>query len=173
MADDDKGKDAPAKGDDKDEPLGDAGKRALQAERERAKKAEADLKAARDELDKLKADNDASKSEMDKVRDEIAALKKDAEESQARAMRAEVAQSKGLTAAQAKRLSGASREELEADADELLEAFKPSDDGKGDDKPTTGRPKEKLRPDPGDSGEPQRSGQELADEVWKRTRGES
>lgn len=148
----------PAKGsnddDKKDEPLGDAGKRALDAEREARRKAEADAKTAREELDKLKADSDTTKSEQQKAQERLDKLEQDLAESNARALRAEVAQSKKLTPAQAKRLAGSTREELEADADELLEAFKPADDssegeGEGDKKATEqplGRPKEKLTP---------------------------
>lgn len=194
MADDDK----PAKGDDdkKDDggALGDAGKRAIAAEREARRKAEADLKTARDELAQVKADQDSSKSEIQKVLDKVDALTKRAEEAERKALVAEVAQAKGLTASQAKRLQGSTREELEADAEELLEAFgsksgkdddKDDDKGDGDGKGTdgdkgddagkagrSGKPKEKLRPGAspdGDDAGP--SGEKLADEVWNRTHG--
>ena len=150
--DDDKGKD--------DDTLGDAGKRALAAERDARRKAENDLKTARDELGKVKADQDASKSDMQKVLDKVAGLEKRAEEAERKALVAEVASEQKLTPAQARRLQGSTRDELEADAKDLLEAFgskaegddknkgKGDDDGKGDkgDKPGIGRPKEKLRP---------------------------
>lgn len=86
--------------------------------RKRLKDAEA--KAAR--LDELEA---ADKSEADKLRDQLAEAQRTAQEAELRAMRSEVAASKGLTAAQAKRLQGSSPEELEADADELLTSFAP------------------------------------------------
>jgi hypothetical protein len=152
--DDDKGKD--------DDTLGDAGKRALTAERDARRKAENDLKTARDELGKVKADQDASKSDMQKVLDKVAGLETRAEEAERKALVAEVASEQKLTPAQARRLQGSTRDELEADAKDLLEAFgskaegdgkgkndgKGDDDGKGDkgDKPGIGRPKEKLRP---------------------------
>jgi hypothetical protein len=62
-------------------------------------------------------------------------------------MRAEVATSKGLTAAQARRLQGSTVEELEADADDLLTSFKPADkDGDADTaKGGSSKPKEALR----------------------------
>ncbi len=50
----------------------------------------------------------------------VADIERQARESEQRAIRAEIANAKGLTPSQAKRLVGASREELEADADELL-----------------------------------------------------
>lgn len=157
MADDDK----PAKGDDDkkdDGALGDAGKRALAAERDARRKAEADLKTARDELAKVKADQDSSKSEIQKVLDKVAGLEQRAEAAERAALVAQVAQEKGLTPSQAKRLQGATREELESDAEELLEAFggSKSSDKDGDDKgdkggddggkPAGGKPREKLRP---------------------------
>lgn len=87
----------------------------------KAKAAQADADAASRQSDEEKRAA-ADKAQADK----LAALEKRADEADARALRAEVASSKGLTAAQAKRLTGSTREELEADADELLESFKPS-----------------------------------------------
>lgn len=108
--------------------LGDAGKRALQAERERARKAEADAKAAREELTKAKADQDTSKSEIQKVMDKLAAMEKRAEEADTRALRSEVAAAKGVPVGL---LSGSTKEELESSADALIEfrgEKKPADD---------------------------------------------
>ncbi|HET7664598.1 MAG TPA: hypothetical protein VFK56_00635, partial [Mycobacterium sp.] len=85
---------------------------------------------------------DADKSELDRLREASSAAEKRAAEAESKAMRFEVAHEKGLTPAQAKRLIGSTREELEADADELLAAFKPSDDKSEKSR----RPKEKLRP---------------------------
>lgn len=124
----DETKDTPATGDNTKPAtgsgeLGDAGKRALQAEREKARKAEADLKAARDELARVKSDQDAKKTEIQKVLEKLAAMEQRTEQAERKALLAEVAQSKGLTPKQARRLQGATREELEADADELLADF--------------------------------------------------
>lgn len=89
--------------------------------KEKAKVADYDeLKAKAEELDKLKA---SSQSDLEKLTEQIDGLKKSQAETEQRALRAEVATAKGLTAAQAKRLAGSSREELEADADEIIEAF--------------------------------------------------
>lgn len=54
------------------------------------------------------------------LEERVAGIEQQAKESEARALRAEVANAKGLTPTQAKRLVGATKEELEADADELL-----------------------------------------------------
>lgn len=54
------------------------------------------------------------------LEDRVAEIERAAKDAEQRALRAEIANAKGLTANQAKRLIGASREELEADADELL-----------------------------------------------------
>jgi hypothetical protein len=103
----------PPKDDDK---LGDAGKKALDAEREARKAAEKELaKYRKAEQDKA----DADKSEAEKR----TAAEARADAAELRALRIEVAHEKGLTPAQAKRLVGANREELEKDADEILVDF--------------------------------------------------
>jgi superfamily II RNA helicase len=79
-----------------------------------------DLKAKAAKVDEAEA---TKKSDVDKLTEQIEELKKGHADAEARALRAEVATAKGLTAAQAKRLAGATREELEADADEIIEAF--------------------------------------------------
>lgn len=137
------------------------------------------------DYDELKAKAqaaDTSKSEMTKLAEWLAASEKKTADMEARALRMEVAQAKGLTAAQAKRLSGSTKEELEADADELLETFgsskkdEPKPEEAKDDKPAEeaspfGRPKERLTSGAAPAAEPEKSPEELADEVRKRTRG--
>lgn len=54
------------------------------------------------------------------LEERVAEIERTAKASEERAMRAEVANAKGLTPTQAKRLVGSTREELEADAAELL-----------------------------------------------------
>lgn len=103
-----------------DDQLGDAGKKALAAERKRASDAEKELARYR-KAEQEKAD--AEKSELQKAAEAREAAEKRAADAETRALRLEVAQEKGLTAAQAKRLQGSTREELETDADELLAAF--------------------------------------------------
>jgi hypothetical protein len=105
--------------------LGDAGKKALEAERRNARAAakERDALAA-----KLKEFEDRDKSELDKVTERAEAAEKRAAELQGFVDRLEVASEAGLTPAQAKRLVGSTREELESDAKELLATFKPATD---------------------------------------------
>lgn len=139
-------------------PEDEAGKRALAAERARAKAAEeqaADLKKRLDELD------DKDKSEVEKLRKENADLKTQISDRDGRLLRAEVAAAKGLTPAQAKRLVGATQAELEADADEILEAFggpKKPDDPAKDDK--NGPPSNRPKPNLGGGSDPTATGQE-------------
>jgi hypothetical protein len=109
--------------------LGEAGKKALEAERRNARAAtkERDALAAR-----LKEFEDRDKSEADKAIERAAAAEKRVAELEAHATRLEVAYENGLTPAQAKRLVGSTREELEADAKELLATFKPAVDESSD-----------------------------------------
>jgi hypothetical protein len=85
----------------KPDELGDGGKRALEAERTARRDAERRASEAEDRIRKMELEQ----------------------------LRSSVASSKGLTAAQAKRLAGSTKEELEADADDLLTAFKPAPSG--------------------------------------------
>lgn len=104
--------------------LGDAGKRALEAERRNARAAAKERDAL---AQRLKEFEDRDKSEAEKATQRITDAEGRASQAEAKAMRLEIAFEKGLTPAQAKRLVGATREELEADADELLETFKPAE----------------------------------------------
>jgi hypothetical protein len=138
MADDKSAKDDEKKTDDKgDDNLGDAGKRALERERQARRDAEARLRELEPLAAKAKELEDAKKSEAEKLTAKIDDLTSKLEASDLRAMRAEVAREKGLSARQAERLQGKTRDELVADADDLLETFKPatgSENGKNDDK---------------------------------------
>ena len=98
-----------------DEKLGEAGIKALQAERDARKQAEDQLKTLRQQIE------DANKTAEQKAADDLAAAQKAAAESAARALRYEVAAAKGLDLKLAPRLTGATQEELEADADQLKE----------------------------------------------------
>lgn len=133
------------------EGLGDAGRRALDAERKARRDAEAARKALEDRLAELES---AGKSELEKALDRIAAAEKDRDAATASLARLDVALAKapqGLSIDQirkfAGRLSGATREELEADAADLFadlgvaaasgrkapaENLKPGDDGDAD-----------------------------------------
>lgn len=132
-----------------DEPLADAGKKALDAERKRRIAAE---KQAKDLADRLQALEDKDKDEVTRSTEAASAAQKRAEEAEARALRLEVAFAKGLSPAQAKRLVGSSQEELEADADDLLETFKAPEPAGGDKPPAEDRAKEALKPGSADPG---------------------
>lgn len=122
------------------------------AERAKAKiaKANSEAKALRDRLRaaeekaaRLDEIENEGKSELEKLTAKVAESERKAQEAESRAMRAEVAASKGLTPAQAKRLVGDSLEELEADADDLLASFQPQE---GDQEPPhEGKPRAHLR----------------------------
>lgn len=70
---------------------------------------------------------DRDKSDLERAQENARAATERANAAELRALRAEVAARKGLTANQAKRLQGTTEEELEADADELVAAFRPPD----------------------------------------------
>jgi hypothetical protein len=165
MADDPKGEKPDDKPDDEPKvftrPEDEAGKKALEAERKARREAEQQLKALQDRLDELESKD---KSEVEKANEKAVKAEKRAEEAEAKAIRMEIATSKGLTPAQAKRLVGATKEELEADADELLDSFKPED------KPSpSGRPKERLRPGAVPDAEPEETDPRKLAEAVPRT----
>ncbi|ROO51454.1 hypothetical protein EDC02_6332 [Micromonospora sp. Llam0] len=91
-----------------------------------ARKHEDQAKANHAELERLKAASDSTKSDMDKVMEKLAEMEKRAGDAERRALIADIAAEKGLTAKQAARLRGDTRDDLLADADELLESFKPA-----------------------------------------------
>ena len=101
---------APPAPTDGDEPLGDGGKKALVAERARAAKAEADLAALRKEIE------DSKKTAEQRAADDLKAAQDAAAKATATALRYEVAAEAGIPLALASRLTGSTREEIEADA---------------------------------------------------------
>lgn len=145
------------------------------------RRAKENMEAAR----RLREAEEAEKTELQKMAERAEAAEKRAAEAEGRLLRLEVAQAKGLTAAQARRLQGATREELEADADDLLAAFgakkdepKEGDGDEGEAKPDEsagaaifGRPKERLTPGAAPDHEPEKTPDQLADEVLKKARG--
>lgn len=144
--------------------LGDAGKRALDAERKARATAE---KALRDAEARLKAVDDADKSEVEKLTAQVAELSKTAEAATARADRFEVAAAKGLSLAQARRLVGTTKEELEQDAAEMRAELGLD---KVDDKKQSGRPKEDLKPgasnDESDEVDPKKLADSILSSAW-------
>ena len=125
-----------------DNPLGDAGKKALEAERKARRDAEARLK----QLEQTLAERaDAEKSELEKLTDKLGEAQTNATSAAQSLMRLEVALEKapdGMGISQvrklAKRLSGDTREALEADAEELFGEF-------GAGQPPSGQPTPKPK----------------------------
>lgn len=115
-----------------------------------SRKHEERSKANADAADELKKFRESKQTDEEKVAEQLTELKKRADDADLRAVRAEVAQAKGLTPAQAKRLQGASRDELESDAEDLLQSFPaPKEEEGGEGKPKGGagaarKPTEKL-----------------------------
>lgn len=81
------------------------------------------------------------------LEERVTQIERQAKESEERALRAEVANAKGLTPNQAKRLVGATREELEADADDLLKDIG-AQQKRGNRVPTEGKTTPKPGEDP-------------------------
>lgn len=106
-------------------------RKAIQAERERAKAAKKtadDANAALEaERKKVKDYEDRDKSEQEKAEQRAADAEKKAEQAEARLLRLTVASDKKLPSDLADRLRGETKAELEADADKLLEWAKKED----------------------------------------------
>ncbi len=125
--------------------LGDAGKKAIAAERKRADALDKELKAFRLEAETRA---NAELSELERVKKENETLTKAQTEAAMKAIRLEVALEKGLPANLAARLVGDDRESIEADADALSELV-------GSTKPATPRvdPSQGTKPS-GSSSDP-------------------
>lgn len=104
----------PGKGDP--DQLGDAGKRALSAEREARQKAE---KAAADALARVKQLEDADLSEKEKAEKERDEYRTSSESSRALLDRYEAAEEAGLPLSWAKRLTGSTKDEIVVDAKQV------------------------------------------------------
>jgi hypothetical protein len=131
--------------DTKDEPLGEGGLKALQAEREARKALEKKLEGLAP-LEKLAAalgaDPAKGKSEIEQITERLANHEQQLLEANTARWRAEIANTAGLTVEQAAELRGTTREELAAHA-ERLKALFPSVP------PAPGTP----RPDPSQGGQ--------------------
>lgn len=146
-----------------------------------------------DDLKKRAAEADTNKSELQKLTETVTKLKDDLGEERQRSVRTEVARKTGLSLAKVERLKGDTEDELLADAEQVFDV-KPGD-GKtatGSTEGATGGGGEAGKeepPDKGGSGKPrsspaelregtvpnagaEKSGEELAEEVWKKTRGD-
>jgi hypothetical protein len=127
------------------EPLGDAGKKALDEERRARREAEARLKELEPLAKRAQEMEESQKTEAQKLADANRVLEDRASKAEAQVLRLGVCVDKGLPLSMAGRLNGGSKEELEADADELLLSFKAGTDAQPP-VPPGGRPKERLRP---------------------------
>jgi hypothetical protein len=99
------------------EDLGEAGKKALAAERAAKKAAEKQLA---DLSKRLQEYEDRDKTEAQKLAERVAAAEAERDALRLTSLRQKVALEKGLPATLADRLKGNTEEELAADADELL-----------------------------------------------------
>lgn len=109
-------------GDPADQPLGEGGKKALEAERARASELDKALKAAQaklDEIEKAKmSDLERAQAAAKEAADKLAALERTT-------MRQRVALTKGVPAKWVDRLKGDTEAELAADADAILADLRP------------------------------------------------
>lgn len=130
----------------KDGPLGETGKKALEAERAARQALEKQLAPLKPLLDALggKPGPDA-KTDLERLTERFGEYEQQVQEERLARFRAEVASEKGLTPAQARRLVGTTREGLAADADQILLDF-----------PTTPARTPAPKPDPsqGPKGDP-------------------
>ena len=121
----------PGKTDQDDKPLGPAGERALQAERERGNRLEGEIRAMKDSMKPLErllqalapGDESKGKSEVEQLNEKFAKYDEDLKAERQERWKAELANEFGLTTAQAKRLVGSTRDEMKADAEQLVKDF--------------------------------------------------
>lgn len=106
--------------------LGEAGKKALAAERAAKKAAEKQLADLQKRLQEFE---DRDKTEAQKLAERAAAAEQERDALMLTALRQRVALEKGLPAALAERLKGSNEEEMSADADDLLALVPASSDG--------------------------------------------
>lgn len=125
--------------------LGDAGKKALNAERTARKAAE---KTAAELLAKVQAFEDADKSETDKAAARAEAAEKRATEAEAKAMRVEVADELDVPKELRKFLTAMTEDTLREQASELLTAFNAA----------TASTRTSPRPDPTQGAKPNSTG---------------
>lgn len=104
-----------------DKPLGEAGEKALDAFKQRAKEAEKRAKELETQVSQFE---ERDKSETEKLTGKLSKAEQRAEKAEAQLLRFEVAKEKEVPAEAVDLLSGSSREELEASADKILALVK-------------------------------------------------
>jgi hypothetical protein len=130
-------------------------------------------KDAADELKKIKDEKLTDTEKAQKAQKELETGKSSAEQE---AMRLRVALRKGLNETQAKRLVGTTEEELEADADELVKTFKPSQENEEEEEGEQGEggarrvPRERVRSGSGKTKEVPFDPKKVVDTVYERSR---
>lgn len=107
-----------------DKPLGEAGERALEAFKQRAREAEAKVKELSPLAEKARELEEANATELEKATSQRDTFKTEAETKAAENLRLRVALDKQIPADLIDRLRGDTQEELEADADKLLSLVK-------------------------------------------------
>jgi hypothetical protein len=123
---------------DEDEPLGDGGKKALIAERARAKELADRLKELEPLAKAARERDEAEKSETTKLNEALAGERDARGKAEVALLRYTIAATKGVPSELVKFLTGSSKEEIEQSAAELLEAV-------GNNKPAMpGRPAERM-----------------------------
>lgn len=134
-----------------DEPLGDGGKRALDAERKARRDAEAKLKELEPLIAAAKEREDAEKSETTKLNEALTGERDARTKAELQLLRYTVAADKGISPKHVKFLTGSTKDEIEQSADELLAEFgtpKPGMPGRPSERLVEGRPsKSKLDQD--------------------------
>lgn len=131
----------PAKGDD--EPLGEPGKKALDAERKARRDAEARLKELEPLAEEARKRAEADKSETTKLNEALNGEREARTAAERDLLRYTVAADKGVPANLVKFLSGTTKEEVEQSATELLTELgtaKPSMPGRPAERLSDGRP---------------------------------
>lgn len=128
--------------------LGDAGKRALEKERNARREAERRLKELEPLAERARELEEGQKSQAEKLTEKARTLEARAAQAELEVARYRVALRHGLTESQARRLVGASEDELDADAQAYLEevggAAPATETGNGNLVPP--RPRETLKP---------------------------
>lgn len=121
-----------------DEPLGEGGKRALTAERQRARELEQKLKELEPLAEEARKRADAEKSETTKLNEALAGERDARGKAEVALLRYTVAADRGVPPDLVKFLTGTTKDQVEQSANELLEAV-------GNNKPAMpGRPAERM-----------------------------
>lgn len=111
---------------EENEELGESGTKALEAFKDRARRAEREAKRATARIAELE---NAGKTETQKLADAAKSAEERAVKAESSALRASVGVAKKLDPKLWPRLQGSTRDELEDDADELLGTMRPSSSG--------------------------------------------